>query len=423
MSNQVIIQNAVKRYGDFTALNGVSLDIQEGEFFTLLGPSGCGKTTLLRMIAGFNSIEGGDFYFGEKRINDVPAHKRDIGMVFQNYAIFPHLTVRENVAYGLKARKMPAKEIKPKVDEALELVQISHLADRKPNELSGGQQQRVAIARTLAPEPSVLFMDEPLSNLDAKLRLEMRYELQRLHVETGSTFVYVTHDQMEAMTLATQICLMNNGVLQQYDAPLEVYNHPANLFAADFVGNPSINFVEAKGWQGPEGSIELTLLDGHKAVFTPEQPLQLPQWFHRRDEELEAQAQALKARAGESGYVEKSNKDETFRYHIARVNDEDDGIHEEPMLTNEDLVLGIRPEFLSITGGGNVECEIYGAMPTGMESTVKVRIGEYLLTGVVFGSTLFTIGSKHLLDITGSSVMLFDRSSGRRITSGTLKLL
>lgn len=151
--------------------------------------------------------------------------------------------------------------------------------------------------------------------------------------------------------------------------------------------------------------------------------MQLPQWFHRRDEELEAQAQALKARAGESGYVEKSNKDETFRYHIARVNDEDDGIHEEPMLTNKDLVLGIRPEFLSITGGGNVECEIYGAMPTGMESTVKVRIGEYLLTGVVFGSTLFTIGSKHLLDITGSNVMLFDRSSGRRITSGTLKLL
>ena len=320
-------------------------------------------------------------------------------------------------------RKLTKEEIDLSVRRVSRIVKISMFMDRYPAELSGGQQQRVAIARTLAPEPSVLFMDEPLSNLDAKLRLEMRYELQRLHVETGSTFVYVTHDQMEAMTLATQICLMNNGVLQQYAAPLEVYNHPANLFAADFVGNPSINFVEAKGWQGPEGSIELTLLDGHKAVFTPEQPLQLPQWFHRRDEELEAQAQALKARAGESGYVEKSNKDETFRYHIARVNDEDDGIHEEPILTNEDLVLGIRPEFLSITGGGNVECEIYGAMPTGMESTVKVRIGEYLLTGVVFGSTLFTIGSKHLLDITGSSVMLFDRSSGRRITSGTLKLL
>ena len=194
MSNQVIIQNAVKRYGDFTALNGVSLDIQEGEFFTLLGPSGCGKTTLLRMIAGFNSIEGGDFYFGEKRINDVPAHKRDIGMVFQNYAIFPHLTVRENVAYGLKARKMPVKEIKPKVDEALELVQISHLADRKPNELSGGQQQRVALARAFVIEPSVLLMDEPLSNLDAKLRVQMRSVIKKLQRRLGITTIYVTHD-------------------------------------------------------------------------------------------------------------------------------------------------------------------------------------------------------------------------------------
>lgn len=406
-----------------TILDNINLYINNKEFLTLLGPSGCGKTTMLRIIGGFLSPTSGDVLFNGQRINDVPAYKRKINTVFQRYALFPHLDVYDNIAFGLRIAKVPESEIDDRVTEMLEIVSLKGFENRRVTSLSGGQQQRVAIARTLAPEPSVLFMDEPLSNLDAKLRLEMRYELQRLHVETGSTFVYVTHDQMEAMTLATQICLMNNGVLQQYAAPLEVYNHPANLFAADFVGNPSINFVEAKGWQGSEGSIELTLLDGHKAVFTPEQPLQLPQWFHRRDEELEAQAQALKARAGESGYVEKSNKDETFRYHIARVNDEDDGIHEEPMLTNEDLVLGIRPEFLSITGGGNVECEIYGAMPTGMESTVKVRIGEYLLTGVVFGSTLFTIGSKHLLDITGSSVMLFDRSSGRRITSGTLKLL
>ena len=406
-----------------TILDNINLYINNKEFLTLLGPSGCGKTTMLRIIGGFLSPTSGDVLFNGQRINDVPAYKRKINTVFQRYALFPHLDVYDNIAFGLRIAKVPESEIDDRVTEMLEIVSLKGFENRRVTSLSGGQQQRVAIARTLAPEPSVLFMDEPLSNLDAKLRLEMRYELQRLHVETGSTFVYVTHDQMEAMTLATQICLMNNGVLQQYAAPLEVYNHPANLFAADFVGNPSINFVEAKGWQGPEGSIELTLLDGHKAVFTPERPLQLPQWFHRRDEELEAQAQALKARAGESGYVEKSNKDETFRYHIARVNDEDDGIHEEPMLTNEDLVLGIRPEFLSITGGGNVECEIYGAMPTGMESTVKVRIGEYLLTGVVFGSTLFTIGSKHLLDITGSNVMLFDRSSGRRITSGTLKLL
>ena len=427
--SRIELKHIDKYYGDNHVLRDINLVIEDGDFMTLLGPSGCGKTTTLRVVSGLEKPQNGVMTIdGEEMINADLAYyaepsKRGLNLVFQSYALWPHMTVRENIAFGLKIQKLPKDEVEKRIEESLRMMRIEEYVDRYPNELSGGQQQRVAIARTLAPEPSVLFMDEPLSNLDAKLRLEMRYELQRLHVETGSTFVYVTHDQMEAMTLATQICLMNNGVLQQYAAPLEVYNHPANLFAADFVGNPSINFVEAKGWQGPEGSIELTLLDGHKAVFTPEQPLQLPQWFHRRDEELEAQAQALKARAGESGYVEKSNKDETFHYHIARVNDEDDGIHEEPVLTNEDLVLGIRPEFLSITGGGNVECEIYGAMPTGMESTVKVRIGEYLLTGVVFGSTLFTIGSKHLLDITGSSVMLFDRSSGRRITSGTLKLL
>ncbi len=236
MSNQVIIQNAVKRYGDFTALNGVSLDIQEGEFFTLLGPSGCGKTTLLRMIAGFNSIEGGDFYFGEKRINDVPAHKRDIGMVFQNYAIFPHLTVRENVAYGLKARKMSAKEIKPKVDEALELVQISHLADRKPNELSGGQQQRVALARAFVIEPSVLLMDEPLSNLDAKLRVQMRSVIKKLQRRLGITTIYVTHDQEEALAISDRIAVMKDGHIMQIGTPRDIYAKPQNPFVAGFIG-------------------------------------------------------------------------------------------------------------------------------------------------------------------------------------------
>ena len=236
MSNRVIIQNAVKRYGNFTALNGVSLDIHEGEFFTLLGPSGCGKTTLLRMIAGFNSIEGGDFYFGEKRINDVPAHKRDIGMVFQNYAIFPHLTVRENVAYGLKARKVPAKEIKPKVDEALELVQISHLAERKPSEMSGGQQQRVALARAFVIEPSVLLMDEPLSNLDAKLRVQMRSVIKKLQRRLGITTIYVTHDQEEALAISDRIAVMKEGHIMQIGTPREIYAKPQNPFVAGFIG-------------------------------------------------------------------------------------------------------------------------------------------------------------------------------------------
>ena len=236
MSNEVIIRDAVKRYGDFTALNGVSLNIKEGEFFTLLGPSGCGKTTLLRMIAGFNSIEGGDFYFGEKRINDVPAHKRDIGMVFQNYAIFPHLTVKENVAYGLKARKVGKQEMETRVSEALELVQISHLADRKPNELSGGQQQRVALARAFVIEPSVLMMDEPLSNLDAKLRVQMRTVIKKLQRRLGITTIYVTHDQEEALAISDRIAVMKDGNIMQIGTPNEIYAKPQNPFVAGFIG-------------------------------------------------------------------------------------------------------------------------------------------------------------------------------------------
>ena len=246
MSNEVIIKDAVKRYGDFTALNGVSLDIREGEFFTLLGPSGCGKTTLLRMIAGFNSIEGGDFYFGEKRINDVAAHKRDIGMVFQNYAIFPHLTVKENVAYGLKARKVGRKEIESRVAEALELVQISHLADRKPNELSGGQQQRVALARAFVIEPSVLLMDEPLSNLDAKLRVQMRTVIKKLQRRLGITTIYVTHDQEEALAISDRIAVMKDGDIMQIGTPNEIYAKPQNPFVAGFIGVSNFLDCEVK---------------------------------------------------------------------------------------------------------------------------------------------------------------------------------
>ena len=317
-------------------------------------------------------------------------------------------------------RKLTKEEIDLSVRRVSRIVKIGMFMERYPAELSGGQQQRVAIARTLAPEPTVLFMDEPLSNLDAKLRLEMRYELQRLHVETGSTFVYVTHDQMEAMTLATQICLINNGVLQQYQAPLEVYHHPANLFVADFVGNPSINFVEAKGAQAQDGSIDLTVLGGLKAKFRPAKPMQLADWFAARDEQAANRAAALKEKASQKGYVEKGNKDEVFRYHIAKVNEEDDSLAELPEITNEDFVLGIRPEFIDIADEGKLRGEIYGAMPTGMESTIKVRVGGFLLTGVVFGSSLFTIGAEVPLSVTGDQIMLFDRKSGQCITSGSL---
>lgn len=538
---EIRLEHITKRWGKFYGVDDLNLVIEDNAFVTLLGPSGCGKTTTLRMIAGLETPTSGRITIGDTVVYDselginIPANKRKVGFLFQNYALWPNMTVYENISFGLSnikeempkinfeaknaallaqilkdpadvvktleecrdkngkldekkaiiklidaytisqytakklfdyhlekgqdisaevkllekkvkdarnvqpfnddfellkdgkvettIRKLTKEEIDLSVRRVSRIVKISMFMDRYPAELSGGQQQRVAIARTLAPEPRVLFMDEPLSNLDAKLRLEMRYELQRLHVETGSTFVYVTHDQMEAMTLATQICLINNGVLQQYAAPLEVYSHPANLFVADFVGNPSINFVDAKVHQNSDLTIDMTVLGNQKAVFIPDKPVQLSQWFCQRDEELDEQERKLKVRAGEKGYVEKSNKDEAFRYHVGRVDDLEDSIPEDRVLSNEDLVLGIRPEFLSITSGGNVDCEIYGAMPTGMESTVKVRIGDYLLTGVVFGNTLFTIGSKHPLEIIGSNVILFDRASGRRIVSGSLKLL
>ncbi len=236
MSHSVIIKDAVKKYGDFIALNEVNLQIQPGEFFTLLGPSGCGKTTLLRMIAGFNSIDGGAIYFDNTIINHVEAHKRDIGMVFQNYAIFPHLTVEENVAYGLKAKKVPKDEIKKRVEEALELVQIKKLKDRKPNELSGGQQQRVALARAFVIEPSVLLMDEPLSNLDAKLRVQMRTIIKKLQRRLGITTIYVTHDQEEALAISDRIAVMKDGNIMQVGSPEQIYKNPENNFVAGFIG-------------------------------------------------------------------------------------------------------------------------------------------------------------------------------------------
>ena len=282
VSQKVIVDNAVKYYGDFKALKGVSLDIEPGEFFTLLGPSGCGKTTLLRMIAGFNSIDGGEIRFDEKVINDVPAHKRDIGMVFQNYAIFPHMTVADNVAYGLKAKKVPKKEIEPRVKDALELVQIGNLADRKPSNLSGGQQQRVALARAFIIEPGVLLMDEPLSNLDAKLRVQMRTVIKKLQRRLGITTIYVTHDQEEALAISDRIAVMKDGVIMQVGNPSEIYNHPDNQFVAGFIGVS--NFIECQ-LDGEAGtaqakltsdfSVPVTLKDAYhgKAVLSarPEQ--------------------------------------------------------------------------------------------------------------------------------------------------------
>ena len=357
---------------------------------------------------------------GKDPAADIAALESKVAAARKSQTLDDQFRVLQNGQPVLEKRKLTKEEIDLSVRRVSRIVKIGMFMDRYPAELSGGQQQRVAIARTLAPEPSVLFMDEPLSNLDAKLRLEMRYELQRLHVETGSTFVYVTHDQMEAMTLATQICLVNNGVLQQYEAPLTVYNKPSNLFVADFVGNPSINFVEATGTQAADGTIPLTLLGGRKAVFRPASPVSLPDWFRARNEDMARREAEHQKNAAQKSYVEKSNKDETFRYHIAKVEEEDDSLRDDPVLTDTDLVLGIRPEFLDIADSSTLEGEIYGAMPTGMESTIKVRVGEFLLTGVIFGSSLFTIGAKVPLSVSGDNIMLFDRQSGRCIAFGSL---
>ena len=259
MSVCIRIKDAVKKYGDNTIISDLSLNIKEGEFFTLLGPSGCGKTTLLRMIAGFNSIEGGDFYFNDKRINDIDPSKRNIGMVFQNYAIFPHMTVRDNVAFGLKNRKESKETIQKETDEFMKLMHISEYADRMPDQLSGGQQQRVALARALVIKPDVLLMDEPLSNLDAKLRNQMRAEIIKLRQRINTTFIYVTHDQTEAMTLGDRIVIMKDGFIQQIGTPQEVFDHPANLFVAGFIGTPQMNLFDAKLVKNSDGKYAVAI--------------------------------------------------------------------------------------------------------------------------------------------------------------------
>ena len=260
MSVDIRIKNAVKRYGENTVIKDLSVEIKEGEFFTLLGPSGCGKTTLLRMIAGFNSIEGGDFFFGERRVNDMDPAKRNIGMVFQNYAIFPNMTVKDNVAFGLKNRRVPKDQCEKETDEFLKLMQIDEYRDRMPERLSGGQQQRVALARALVIKPDVLLMDEPLSNLDAKLRVEMRTAIKEIQNRIGITTVYVTHDQEEAMAVSDRIAVMDGGVIQQIGRPRDLYQRPENLFVATFIGRT--NVLDAK-LECAGGKGTLTFTDGH----------------------------------------------------------------------------------------------------------------------------------------------------------------
>ena len=248
----IYLENVVKRYGDVLAVDNLSLEIKDGSFTTLLGPSGCGKTTTLRMIAGLEEPTSGTiktdhqvFYSSQDGLF-LPPGKRNLGLVFQSYALWPHMTVWDNIAFGLKVKKMDPGSIKKTITHISELLQIEQLLQRYPSELSGGQQQRVALARVLASKPEILLLDEPLSNLDAKLRMDMRAELKRLHHETGATVIYVTHDQLEALTMSTMVAVMNEGIVRQYAPPLDIYFNPADTFVADFVGNPKINLIPAK---------------------------------------------------------------------------------------------------------------------------------------------------------------------------------
>ena len=541
---KIVLENVTKKWGDFYAVDNLNLVIDDRSFITLLGPSGCGKTTTLRMIAGLETPTSGKITINDEVVFDsetgvnVPASKRHVGFLFQNYALWPHMTVYKNICFGLQNinEKMPlraslyikyirlseivlsyqlieklvnqsinkkggidknraiialidefeissfaAKELfeihfekilsdeekeakakemsdkfKTKADKILEkyenkgfdinkdglvvknnevvvtkrkldveeidlkiryvarVVKIQEFMDRYPSELSGGQQQRVAIARTLAPGPKVLFMDEPLSNLDAKLRLEMRSELKRLHLDTNSTFVYVTHDQLEAMTLATKICLINNGVLQQYDAPLDVYKKPANLFVADFVGNPAINFVETKDCiQKENGELSFKIFDEIDASFIPNTEFDLKEYNNLKEFELQNKE------AHDKHQKEKENKDKEFKYSISRIsstNEDEEGKHVE-------FVLGIRPEFIKLENDGRLDGEIYSALPSGMETIVKTKVGtDYLLTGVIFGGVDYKINAKAKINFFGNEIMLFDKQTGKLILQGKLKI-
>jgi multiple sugar transport system ATP-binding protein len=242
----VTYNNVVKSFGDVEVIKNLNFSVEDKEFLVLVGPSGCGKTTALRMLAGLEEITSGDIKIGDRVVNDVAPKDRDIAMVFQSYALYPHMSVYDNMAFGLKLRKTPKEEIKRRVDEAAAILDITHLLERKPRQLSGGQRQRVAVGRAIVREPKVFLFDEPLSNLDAKLRVQMRAEISKLHQRLQTTFIYVTHDQTEAMTMATRIAVMNKGILQQLDTPQVLYDSPANLFVAGFIGSPSMNFFPGK---------------------------------------------------------------------------------------------------------------------------------------------------------------------------------
>jgi len=351
----VEIRDVRKAFGATQVIHGVSIDIADGEFVILVGPSGCGKSTLLRMVAGLENVTGGEIRIGDRVVNDVPPKERDIAMVFQNYALYPHMTVADNMAFSLKLRNAPKSEIEQRVKKAADILGLGHLLDRYPRQLSGGQRQRVAMGRAIVRDPQVFLFDEPLSNLDAKLRVQMRTEIKELHQRLRTTTVYVTHDQTEAMTMADKIVVMHDGIVEQMGAPLELYDRPANMFVAGFIGSPAMNFIK--------GSIKVN----GKAVFKAEGGLELP---------------LATAPAGADG---------------------------------RPAVYGIRPEHFVIDAQNGIPAEVVVVEPTGSETQVFAKLGGQDIVGVFRERVTVGPGDTIPLAPNPELVHLFDAQTGKRL--------
>jgi multiple sugar transport system ATP-binding protein len=350
----VILKDITKIYpGNYKAVDHINLDIRDREFMVLVGPSGCGKTTTLRMIAGLEEITEGQLVIGDQVVNEVASRERNVAMVFQNYALFPHMTIYDNIAFGLKRQKMPEAMIKSAIARAAEILKIEKLLDRKPEQLSGGQKQRVALGRAMVMKPSVFLMDEPLSNLDAKLRVQMRTELIKLHQELKATFIYVTHDQTEAMTMGTRICVMRDGVIQQVDHPKAIYDHPANTFVASFIGSPQINLISAT-LKRDEIS-DYLVMEGLR--------LQLPQRI-----------------LGCERYIGKV------------------------------VTVGIRPEAIAISETGDFKVEVIEML--GSDMNVHLEHGPLTVVAKLPASSRYEIGMTFRLEIDPERIHLFDGDTG-----------
>ena len=348
----VEIRNIRKSFGPVSVIQGVSIDIQDGEFVTLVGPSGCGKSTLLRMIAGLENISGGELRIGPRVVNDVPPKERDIAMVFQNYALYPHMTVADNMGFSLKLKRASKAEIKARVGRAAEILGLTKLLDRYPRQLSGGQRQRVAMGRAIVRDPQVFLFDEPLSNLDAKLRVAMRTEIKALHQRLKTTTIYVTHDQIEAMTMADKIVVMHDGIVEQVGAPLELYDRPANLFVAGFIGSPAMNFLKGH-------------LQGGR--FVAGNGITLP---------------VVNAPAASDG---------------------------------QPIIYGIRPEHFMLDDSNGLPAEVGVVEPTGSETQVFAKLGGTDVVGVFRERVNAQPGQQRRVTTDARLVQLFDEQSGKRL--------